>query len=615
MANVITSGSVHLQDPLAYFPNFLWKTWGTLLRVEPSPLLYDFAHYLDGGYLDELRGHAEKGDVGARKILMAFRGAAKSWTTTSYAVCRLRRNRSDQVLCVSATGAFAGSIATFAFNMVRNFDWLADMKPGNEQRQSALAFDVAGAPVAKDESFASSGLFGQITGRRALTIIGDDLEVPNTSDTELARQRLRARMAEFGAIIKPGGDIYLLGTAQTEDTVYKEYAEEKGYELRIYPAQFPRIDSIDPKKDERKKYGARLAPFILNQVEANPFLGGTTVEPRFTEADLMARRKEWGTTEYERQFLMYLDAGGGKDKPLKLRDLVVLEMAPPTHSSPELRLPSELTWAPTPPLIVPDLLVDALTGDSHAYMASRADVYLPAEEIVCFVDTSGEGTDETTWAIGAGLEGRVFLLHLGASIEGHTASTLEAIAKDCKRWGVQLVEVEANFGGGMFGDLLTPKLADIHHVCAVETIPAGGTMKEKRIVDTLHPLTTDHRLVVNAQVLRDDYRVDYPQVEERERRFYRLTYQLTRMVAVKGAVRHDDRLDAVSGLCRHFIGVLLRQLKDVHEAGRAQAIELEAEKMIDSRRKQGLHLWGLEKLESAFGRPTPRKSSKKPTIN
>ncbi len=606
MASIATSPLL-TRDPLAYFPNFLWKTWNTLLGVNPSPLLYDFAEYLDGGYLEQIKTAAAAGDVQAQKILMAFRGAAKSWVTTTYAVCCLRRDRTEQVLCVSATGKFAGGIATFAYNMVRNFDWLADMKPRNDQRQSALAFDVNGAPVQKDESFASEGLFGQITGRRATRIIGDDLEVPNTSETESARARLRHRMGEFSAIIKPGrGGVYLLGTAQTEDTVYKHYADELGYELRIYPVQYPRI--TDPANDERKKYGTRLAPFIREAVEANPALGGTSTEPtRFTEADLLQRRKVWGQTEYGRQFLMYLDAGNGKANPLKLRDLVLLELAPPSHSSPQVRLPVEVLWSPTPQNAVADIPVDSLSGDSTLYAPASCDVWLDAEEVVTTIDTSGGGTDETTWTTAAGLMGRIAILHQGHAMEGHSADTLKAIALDMKKWRSKRAIIEANFGGSMFAQLLIPALQDIAWEAAVETIPAGATMKEKRIVEGIQPVLTDHRLIINAQVLRDDYVVAYEDVEERDRRFYRLTYQLSRMVQIRGAVKHDDRADGVAMACRHFLDVIQRQLKEKSDEGRSLAIDKEVERMIEVRKAQGLPLFGLEKLtQPPLGRPSPR---------
>lgn len=599
MANLITRAEIRT-DPLIYLPNFLFKAWKTIGLPKPTPLQMDFCEFLDNGAIGLDPNHE-----GDRRILMAFRGASKSYVTTAFAVCCLRRDRTERILVTSATSKFAGSIATFAYSMVRGFDWLADMKPGNDQRQSALAFDVAGAPPAKDENFAAEGIFGQITGRRATKIIGDDLETPNTSETETARADLRKRMGEFGAIILPGGGIYLLGTAQTEDTVYKEYAEEKGFELRIYPIVHP-TPHTDPKQDELVKYGPRLAPFIGKALAANPELAGTSTEPsRFTELDILARRKLWGRTEFDRQFKMFLDAGVGKGNPLKLRDLLVMELPAPKATDSEFRLPSELTYNPMPANRW-EIPVDALTGDSHLYAPASADIWVPAEQVVCFVDPSGEGKDETTWTIGAGLLGRVFVLHQGASTEGHTAEIMRTIAGDCKRWRATTAIVEKNFGQGMFGELLQPHLADISHPMEILEEHVGQVSKEKRIVATLEPLVTDHRLVISADLLRKDFEVNYEDIEAVKRRYHRLTYQFTRMNKQKGCVPFDDRVDGLAGLSKFFIGVLTRQLALAAQVGKVRAIEGEAERMIELRKAQGLPLFGLDRKTHQLGRPSRR---------
>lgn len=596
-----------MADPLSNFKNFLFKTWRSIgIPVDPTPLQYDFAEYLsEHVYRRQLMDAALRGDAQARKILMAFRGAAKSYVTTSYSVWRLYLNRDEEVLVTSATDGFAGSIATFAYNMVRNFDWLADMKPRSDQRQSALAFDVNGAKVSKDESFASRSIFGQITGRRATLIIGDDLETPNTSDTETKRQQLRDRVSELGgAIIKPGGDILFLGTAQHEQTIYKEYAEEKGYELRIYPIVYP-IPSDDPKLDELRKYGTRLAPLIARALEENPLLAGTSTEPsRFTERDIEGRKLEWGTTEFNRQFKMWLDADGGKGNPLKLRDLICMDISKPSIGKP-LKLPSEVHWSTLAQHRITEegLEVDSLSGDSYLYGPSKADIWVPAEQVICRVDTSGDGEDETSWSIYAGVGALAFLLHQGSSLEGHSEDTLKAIAKDCMEWGVQICQVEKNFGGGMFSSLLRPQFTLLGHVCEVEDILASNQVsKERRIIETMEPVLTGHRLVVNTEVLRRDYHVDYTDVERSKRRFYRLTYQLSRITKQKGCLKHDDRVDSAAGGLSHFAERLQKTLQGAQAEGKARALDIEIEKLIEARRKAGLPLFGLEKEVSQFGR-------------
>lgn len=589
------------RDPLTFFPNFLFKTWRTLGLPDPTPLQFDFAHYLDDHrawrqILDEaereLRAGTSLTSGGARKILMAFRGAAKTYVATDYAVFRLREDRSEEVLVTSATDRHASNIATFAFQMVTGFDWLADMKPSSKQRQSALAFDVAGSPIAnKDESFAASSIFGQITGRRSTLILADDVETPNTSETQTKRDQLKDRVGELGgAIIKPGGDILFLGTAQHEQTIYRTYADEKGYELRIYPVLYP-IPSDDPKKDERLKYGARLAPLIATALKENPLLAGTSTEPtRFTEIDIAQRQLEWGRIEFERQFKMWMDAGQGTLNPLKLRDLIIMDIAPPAKGSAEnVNLPAELQWGTLPVNRVKDIHVDALTGDNFLNgPQNKVDIWLPAEEVICFIDTSGEGEDETTWSIMASLGGRVFLLHQGASGEGSTDYVMHSIAADCLKWGVQLIQIESNFGGTMFGSLLRPQLTLVGSKADIEDVRSGRASKESRIVDTLEPIFTGHRLVINAEVLRGDFTIDRPDVEEARRRFFRLTYQITRMAKIKGVIRHDDRVDGLAGGAAHFAERLMRTLLQEAQKASELALERELEIVIAARKAAGL---------------------------
>jgi len=590
-------------DLLSNPKNFLFKAWRTLGLPDPTPLQYDFIEYANdhrawGQVLEEA---AKASGQGARKILMAFRGAAKTYVITTNAVYRLRLNQEEEVLVVSATDTFAGQISSMAFRMVTEFDWLApEMAPSTTQRQSALAFDVKGArPANKDLSFSARGIFGQITGLRATLILGDDLETPNTSETELKRSTLRHRMGELGgAIIKPGGDILLMGTAHAEQTVYKEYAEEKGYELRIYPILFP------ANEKERQRIGVRLAPMIATQLDANPLLMGTSTEPsRFTERDIMGRQTEYGKTEFERQFKMLLDAGADRLYPLKLRDLIVIDITPPSPATGDkVLLPSTLIWTTLRDHRVRDLELDSLTGDGALYYPMAQDVYLPAEEVICQIDPSGAGSDETSWSIVAGLGGRVYLLHQGSNLEGHSETTLKAIAADCAMWGVQTVNVESNFGQGMFSSLLRPFLTTAGCKAAIEDVNSWQQSKERRIVETLEPLVTTHRLVVNSEVFRRDFRVEYQNVEEAKRRFYRLTYQFTRMVRAKGALKHDDRVDSLAGACAHFADRLQRALAHEQQLSKDDAIQREADKIVEARLAAGLPVAGWLPEEPGFKR-------------
>lgn len=557
------------------FKNFLWKSWRSLGLPDPTPLQYDMADYLQYG--------------GDWIELMAFRGAAKSYEAVAFCLWDLEGERDLKVLNTSATARFAHANAQFAWLMLNNFDWLAHLKPRSDQRQSALEFDVAGANPAKDASFCAESIFGQVTGRRGDRILADDLEVPNTSETEGMRADLAKRNGELGAaVLKPGGRLIHLGTAQTEDTLYLKQ-EAAGSALRIYPILYPTTEELP-------KYGNRLAPFIANALKANPELAGTSTEPtRFTETDIARRELLWGKTEFARQFRCHLDAGVGDSKPLKWRDVMVLPLEP------KGKVPADLRWGPSPELEVPGIQIDGITGDSKVYRPAHvgADSWDIPEGIHMSIDPSGEDKgqsdkDETTWSITAQRLGYVFLLHIGASLEGFSDATLSSIAADCLKFGVQSIRIEGNFGQGMFEELLRPKLIKLKAECVVETMNVGGQQKEKRIIGIMEPLVTGHRFVVNEAVLKSDFHIAYTSIDDAARRFYRFTYQFSRMTKTRGCMKHDDRIDGVASSAAKWIGVLKRLIEDAAKEARDLKMQEEADKIIEARRSQKLYLHGLD---------------------
>lgn len=588
MAAVVRATSLE-RDPLKLnFKNFLFKVWRSLGYGPPTDIQYDIADWLQHGP--------------DKSVTMGFRGVAKSYITVPYGIWTLYREPEDSiVLTVSATSGGAALNANFAYQMIDQWDWLAHMKPKTNQRRSSTAFDVSDANPKKFESFCSESLFGQITGRRATVIVPDDVETPNTAETEGDRAKLRLRFAELGgAVLLPGGKIKVLGTAQTEETLYLDLITERGYACRIWPLVYP-IPHDVPEKDELRKTAPWLAPMISRALEANPELAGTSTEPsRFDEGEIHGKLIEYGKSEFDRQFKMWMDAGAAKDKPLKWRDVPVIEIAKPSMNSP-LKVPGELTWSPLPANAFTDIKLDSLNGDSQAFAPMKVDLWQPPEIVRLDVDPSGGGDDETAWIVTAEHLGRVFLLHRGSALEGFSKETLKAIARDAKEWGVNRVGIEKNFGGGMFSELLSPYLQEIGHPCSIEDEAVGNVQKERRIVDSLEGLATSHRLVARAQVLREDWDVQYPQVSQEKRRFYRLTYQLSRMSRQRGAVKHDDRLDALASAARKYLGTLRRMLEQAARESREANLIEEGEKIIETRRKLGLPLVGMDNGKKRLG--------------
>jgi hypothetical protein len=159
----------------------------------------------------------------------------------------------------------------------------------------------------------------------------------------------------------------------------------------------------------------------------------------------------------------------------------------------------------------------------------------------------------------------------------------------------------------MFGSLLLPHILAIRddkwEGCEIIEENAGNVQKEVRIVDRLVPVVTTHRLVVAAEVLRQDWHAAeaYRDVEADKRFHYRLTHQFTRITKRKGCLGHDDRLDALASAVVGWIGSLSRQLEDAARQNKEEYLKVAAEKMIEERRKQGLPLFGLEAKSAKLG--------------
>jgi hypothetical protein len=77
------------------------------------------------------------------------------------------------------------------------------------------------------------------------------------------------------------------------------------------------------------------------------------------------------------------------------------------------------------------------------------DEWRPYEGAVIFVDPSGRGKDEIAWAVMKCLNGLLYLLKVGAEVSDPTKAMVE-IATDARRFGVHMIEVEPNFGQGMW---------------------------------------------------------------------------------------------------------------------------------------------------------------------
>ena len=527
---------------LKNFKNFLYLCWKQLGLPNPTPVQYDIADYVQS---------KEK-----RIVIQAFRGVGKSWITSAFVCHQLYMNPQMNILVVSASKSRADDFSTFTQRLISEMPLLQHLIPRDEQRSSKVSFDVGPARAAHAPSVKSMGITGQLTGSRADLIIADDVESANNSQTQLMRDRLGETVKEFDAIIKPKvGRIVFLGTPQTEMSLYNDL-EERGFKTRIWPALYPTNTQII-------SYGEKLAPMIEG-TEGEP-----TDPERFNEIDLMERLSSYGRSGFNLQFMLDTSLSDANKYPLKINDLIVLSGISTWDEG-----PAKIQWATGIDQIKsldPELPNVALKGDywtSYLYMSEE---FTPWEGIAMSIDPAGRGKDKTAYAVLKMLHGVLYLTAVGALDGGYSHATLEKLANIAKQHKVNHVVIESNFGDGMATQLLKPVMAKIHP-CEIEEV-RHHIQKEKRIIDTLEPLMNTHRLVIDEKLIREDFALEPD---------HQLFRQMTRITREKGALRHDDQIDALAICANYWVEVLDRDQALSFEQHKSDMLDEELEAFMES---------------------------------
>jgi len=503
------------------FKLFLQALWGQLDLPSPTRAQYAIADYLQ---------HGPK-----RLQIQAFRGVGKSWITGAFVLWTLFNNPEKKIMIISASKERADNMSIFLQKLIIETPWLEHLRPkSDDSRWSRISFDVNCSPH-QAPSVKSVGITGQLTGSRADLMILDDIEVPGNSMTELMREKLLQLCTEAESILTPKEDsrIMYLGTPQTVFTVYRKLAE-RSYKPFVWPARYPRKVS---------QYEGLLAPQLVADMDTTAEPWGVTDPDRFGENDLIEREASMGRSNFMLQFMLDTSLSDAEKFPLKMADLVVTSVNPST-------CPDSIIWCSDPKNVIKDAPTVGLPGDYFYSPMQLQGEWHPYSETICSVDPSGRGTDETAAAYISQRNGFLYLHEMRAYRDGYSDNTLLDILRGCKKYGVTKLVVETNFGDGIVGELFKKHLQQTKQGIDVEEVRAN-VRKEDRIIDALEPILNQHRLVVDRSVIDWDYTSNKDEAPEK-RLLYMLFYQMSRMCREKGAVKHDDRLDALAQGVKYF---------------------------------------------------------------
>lgn len=542
------------------FGFFLEETMWYYYNFGPSWVQLDMADWLQNGP--------------SRRIVIGYRGLAKTTITEIYVLWRLFRNKDIKIVLISKAASHARNSLKAIRAMIDSVPFLRKLVPVVRvgYRDSSEAVDVGDCQIIKDPSLAAFGIEGQITGTRPDLIIADDIETKQNTITAANRQTLKEGQEEMENIVNVGADIVMLGTYHHTDTLYHKLTKvpehvqgdkaRPPYAIRAYPYLYP-------VPGETIKH---IAPEVVRRLREGEAKPGTPLWPeRHTLADLDG--KAISSTTRAMQYQCRTDLGEKERFPLRQENLIVFD-------ADRKIAPVNIAWGRRNGDGSTELDIDPIGFEDHLYgPAFFADKWKPYTSIKAQLDSAGNAKrdgDKTALAIAGELNGYIYLLAV-LTFDGGIArtETLEAIVLALRDYGARELHVETNFGGEALITLIRP-IIQKHSVqvdgngnssdrrypegwhCAVEGHHVT-TMKEGRIIDTLGPITGAHRLVVTPEIARNQ----------------RLMYQYTNIVRERKCLAHEDELDAVEGVCSQFIAVLDQ------DAAKAEAITNEEKRQAE----------------------------------
>ena len=507
------------------FRVFLTLVWRELDLPKPTRAQLSIAEYLQ---------HGPK-----RLQISAFRGVGKSWITAAFVLWTLYCDPDRKIMVISASKERADNFSIFCQKLILDIEWLAHLRPkSDDQRWSRISFDVGPAKPHQAPSVKSVGITGQMTGSRAHLMVFDDVEVPSNSATDMQREKLLQLVTEAESILTPdeSSRILFLGTPQSTFTIYRKLAE-RSYKPFVWPARYPR---------DMTKYEGLLAPQLVADLEKGSTEAWTPTDSRFGELDLLEREAAMGRSNFMLQFMLDTSLSDAEKFPLKFQDLIVTPVGE--------ECAERYAWSSDPRYCLKELSAVGLPGDRFYGPMFIDEGIVPFNETIVSVDPSGRGSDEMVAVVLSQANGYVFVRDLKAFKDGYSDETLTSIVRLGKRYKASKLLVESNFGDGMICELFKRHAIQMQVPLDIEEVRAT-VRKEERIIDTLEPVMNQHKLIIDPKVLEYDY-ISNPDAPPEKRLEYMLMYQMSRMCREKGAVKHDDRVDALAQGVQWFIDAL-----------------------------------------------------------
>lgn len=565
-----------LQQHYVKFEDFMMDAM-EFLGFDSTEVQCDIANYLQYGphYL----------------MVQAQRGEAKSTITAIFGVWCLVHDPKHRILIVSAGGTQANEVATLVTRLILHWPALACLRPDRNRgdRVSTEAFDVYGElkGVDKSPSVACVGITSNLPGKRADLLIADDVESPKNGRTPGQREILMSLTREFSSICSTGRIIYL-GTPQTDSSIYTTLPG-RGFSIRIWPGRYPTPEQME-------NYGSMLAPYVLRKIADDPSLQtggglagdqGQPLDPALQDEEFLQRKEQdQGPSAFQLQYMLNTKLSDAERFPLKMIHLVMMNLNDKLPLVVERGMSADYRRSYNIGSLPIEVMSPCVVGTDFAEPAVR----------LMYVDPAGGGQngDETAYAVVDLLNGKLFVRDCAGIKGGFTPDLLEQLSLVAQKWKPNHVRCEKNMGSGAFAALWQPVLYKYHHVAIEEEW--NSQQKEVRIINTLEPIMARGSLIIDESVIQKDWDTT-SHVSSEKRQLYTLCHQIQNITRDRGALVHDDRLDALASACAFFVS----------------SLTVDQEKQEEAIRQERLQEWMRDPMQKdRYGRPSSRTKSLNP---
>jgi hypothetical protein len=207
-----------------------------------------------------------------RLLLLVFRNSGKSTLAALYCAWLLRGDPDLRILVLSADHALATKMTRNVRSVLERHPATVGLLDDRPECWAADQLTVRRRRVSRDPSLLARGIGGNVTGCRADVLVCDDVEVPNTTDTEEKRRLLRERLRELSFVLVPDGLQLFIGTPHSYHSIYAETPRRELNESEPFLAGFRRLTLPLVRPTGEQRWKERFPDAVVDRLlaEAGP---------------------------------------------------------------------------------------------------------------------------------------------------------------------------------------------------------------------------------------------------------------------------------------------------------------------------------------------------------